>query len=42
MGHYNETLLEFDHATAQLLGISVAGVWFHAAFEAECKLDFPR
>jgi peroxiredoxin len=41
MGLYNEILPEFHHAKAQLLGISVDGVWCHAAFEAERKLHFP-
>jgi len=38
---YNELLPEFDAYGAQLLGISVDGVWSHAAFAQERKLRFP-
>jgi peroxiredoxin len=41
MALYNEILPEFHRANAQLLGISVDGVWCHAAFAAERKLHFP-
>jgi peroxiredoxin len=38
---YNEMLSEFHDLGAQLLGISVDGVWCHAAFSRERKLHFP-
>jgi len=38
---YNELLPEFDAFGAQLLGISVDGVWCHAAFAKDRKLRFP-
>ena len=38
---YNEVLPLFRRSGAQLLGISVDGVWCHAAFAAERKLHFP-
>lgn len=38
---YNAVLPEFRRFGAQLLGISVDGVWCHAAFAAERKLHFP-
>jgi peroxiredoxin len=38
---YNELLTEFQAFDAQLLGISVDGVWCHAAFTADRKLQFP-
>jgi peroxiredoxin len=41
MALYNEILPEFHRAGAQLLGISVDGVWCHAAFAATRKLRFP-
>ncbi|MGO4406218.1 peroxiredoxin [Bosea sp. RAF48] len=41
MALYNEILPEFHKAGAQLVGISVDGVWCHAAFAAERKLHFP-
>jgi peroxiredoxin len=41
MALYNEMLNEFNKQGAQLLGISVDGVWCHAAFTAERKLRFP-
>lgn len=40
MGLYNEVLPEFHHLGAQLLGISVDGVWCHAAFAADRHLHF--
>ncbi len=41
MALYNEILPEFRRAGAQLLGISVDGVWCHAAFAEQRKLHFP-
>jgi len=41
MGLYNEILSEFHKAGAQLLGISVDGVWCHEAFAKDRKLHFP-
>jgi peroxiredoxin len=41
MAFYNEILPEFRRAGAQLLGISVDGVWCHAAFAEQRKLHFP-
>lgn len=38
---YNEILPEFERFGAQLLGISVDGVWCHAAFAGARKLRFP-
>jgi peroxiredoxin len=41
MALYNEVLGEFSKFGAQLLGVSVDGVWCHAAFAANRKLRFP-
>jgi len=41
MALYNEVLGEFERYGAQLLGISVDGVWCHAAFTENRKLRFP-
>ena len=41
MSLYNEILEEFRHHGAQLLGISVDGVWCHRAFADARKLHFP-
>ena len=41
MALYNEILPEFTRYHAQLLGISVDGVWCHTAFHADRKLRFP-
>jgi peroxiredoxin len=41
MSLYNEVLEEFRHYGAQLLGISVDGVWCHRAFAEARKLHFP-
>ena len=41
MGLYNEILPEFQHLGAELLGISVDGVWCHLAFAHDRKLRFP-
>jgi len=38
---YNEVLPEFERYGAQLLGISVDGVWCHKAFASSRKLRFP-
>jgi peroxiredoxin len=38
---FNEVLDELRHHDAQLLGISVDGVWCHLAFARERKLRFP-
>lgn len=38
---YNELLSEFRHYRAELLGISVDGIWCHLAFENQRKLHFP-
>ncbi|MGH7542635.1 MAG: redoxin domain-containing protein [Gemmatimonadota bacterium] len=38
---YNELLPEFERFDAALLGISVDGVWCHAAFTRDRKLGFP-
>jgi peroxiredoxin len=40
MGLYNEILPEFHRRGAQLLGISVDGVWCHAAFAQARGLHF--
>jgi peroxiredoxin len=41
MAFYNEVLSEFEKYEAQLLGISVDGVWCHAAFANDRHLHFP-
>lgn len=41
MALYNEILPEFHKHHAELLGISVDGVWSHAAFAQNRKLHFP-
>jgi peroxiredoxin len=41
VGLYNEMLSEFQDLDAQILGISVDGVWCHSAFARERKLHFP-
>jgi peroxiredoxin len=38
---YNEVLPEFRKHNAELLGISVDGVWCHAAYARDRKLHFP-
>ncbi len=38
---YNEVLSLFEAHNAQLLGISVDGIWSHRAFAEQRKLDFP-
>jgi len=41
MALYNEMWREFEEHRAQLLGISVDGVWCHRAFAEARKLRFP-
>lgn len=41
MSLYNEILPEFQKFNAELVGISVDGVWCHAAFARDRKLHFP-
>ena len=41
MALYNEILPEFQRFNAEVLGISVDGVWCHAAFAHDRKLHFP-
>jgi peroxiredoxin len=41
MALYNELLSEFQKHRAELLGISVDGVWCHAAFAENRHLHFP-
>jgi peroxiredoxin len=41
MALYNEILSEFRRFKAQLVGISVDGVWCHAAFAKDRNLHFP-
>jgi peroxiredoxin len=41
LGLYNELLEEFGRHNAQLLGISVDGVWCHAAFTRDRNLQIP-
>jgi peroxiredoxin len=41
MALYNEVLPEFKKHNAELLGISVDGVWCHKAFAKDRRLHFP-
>ena len=41
MSFFNECLPEFQRFGAELLGISVDGVWCHTAFAKDRKLHFP-
>lgn len=41
VGLYNEILSEFHRFGAELLGISVDGVWCHEAFAKDRHLHFP-
>src|SRR4030095_1465769 len=41
MALYNEVLPEIHQRGAQLLGVSVDGVWCHQAFARDRKLRFP-
>jgi len=41
MALYNEILPEFTRFNAEMIGISVDGIWCHLAFAHERKLRFP-
>jgi peroxiredoxin len=41
MALYNELLAEFAGHDAELIGISVDGIWCHLAFAGDRKLHFP-
>ena len=41
MALYNEVLPEFKRLGAEILGISVDGIWCHLAFAKDRKLRFP-
>jgi peroxiredoxin len=41
MALYNEVLSEFGRFNAELIGISVDGIWCHMAFSRDRKLRFP-
>jgi peroxiredoxin len=41
MSLYNEALPEFEKYGAEILGISVDGVWCHAAFAKHNHIHFP-
>lgn len=41
MALYNEVLPEFQKHQAEVMGISVDGVWCHAAFARDRRLHFP-
>src|SRR5689334_16322592 len=41
MALYNEILSEFRHFNAELIGISVDGIWCHLAFARDRHLHFP-
>ena len=41
IGLYNEMLPVFGEFNAQLIGVSVDGVWCHSAFAKDRKLHFP-
>jgi peroxiredoxin len=41
LGLYNELKAEFSEFQAQVIGISVDGVWCHLAFSKDRKLRFP-
>ena len=41
MALYNEILSEFRHFNAELIGISVDGIWCHLAFAKDRKFKFP-
>jgi peroxiredoxin len=41
MGVYNEILGEFEKYDAEIMGISVDGIWSHSAFSRDRKLHFP-
>jgi peroxiredoxin len=41
MALYNEILSEFRRFNAELIGVSVDGIWCHLAFAQDRKLHFP-
>jgi peroxiredoxin len=41
MALYNQVLPEFERYGAEIVGVSVDGVWCHAAFAADRNLHFP-
>ncbi len=41
MALYNQVLPEFQRYGAEIVGVSVDGVWCHAAFAADRNLHFP-
>jgi peroxiredoxin len=41
LGLYNELLPEFSEFAAQIVGISVDGIWCHLAFSKDRKLHIP-
>src|SRR5271163_3035513 len=41
MALYNEILPEFHRFNAEMIGISVDGIWCHLAFAKDRKLRFP-
>src|SRR5215470_7068725 len=41
LGLYNELLPEFSEFDAQIIGISVDGIWCHLAFSRDRKLHIP-
>ncbi|MGH9918393.1 MAG: redoxin domain-containing protein [Nitrososphaerales archaeon] len=41
MGLYSQVMPEFKKFDAEILGISVDGIWTHLAFAKERKLNFP-
>jgi peroxiredoxin len=41
MALYNQVVPEFQRYDAEIVGISVDGVWCHAAFAADRNLHFP-
>src|SRR5687768_15849473 len=41
MALYNEVLSEFGRFNAELIGISVDGIWCHLAFAQDRRLHFP-
>jgi peroxiredoxin len=41
LGLYNELLPEFSEFKAQIIGISVDGIWCHLAFSKDRKLHIP-
>jgi peroxiredoxin len=41
LGLYNELLPEFSEFGAQIIGVSVDGIWCHLAFSKERKLHVP-